>query len=66
MVDKCAKAIQQKKAQCFQQMVPEEFDTHMKKKNKPLDTESIAFTKINSKWIADFIVKHKIRKFLKI
>lgn len=49
-------------------MVPEQFDTHMKKKKKkPSRHRRYKLSqKLTQKWIADLNVKHKIRKFLKI
>ena len=45
-------------------MVLERLNIHMPKKRKNLDIHRIFSTKINSKWIIDLNVKHKIINLL--
>ena len=49
-----------KQRQCFQQMVLEQLDIHIKQKN--LDSDLILFIRINSRWITDLNVKCKTVK----
>ena len=50
------------KRESFQQMVPEQLDIHMEKKN--LSTFLTPLTKINSKQVTDLNGKCKITQFL--
>ena len=45
-------------------MMLEQLDSHMKNKNKNLNTEHIPLTKVNSKRITDLNVKYKIIKLI--
>ena len=40
-------------------MVPEQWDPHMQKKKKNLDTDLTPFTKINLNCVTDLNIKHE-------